>query len=41
VQAQAAGFSGYTEKFRCFFGIETVGFDSFILKSMGKRYSIC
>jgi hypothetical protein len=45
MQAQAAEFSGYAGKFRCFFGeksFETVCFDSFILKQAFKqKRSVC
>jgi len=45
MQAQAAEFSGYAGKFRCFFGqksFETVCFDSFTLKQALKQTrSVC
>jgi len=45
MQAQAAEFSGYAGKLRCFFGeksFKTVCFDSFILKQALKQTrSVC
>jgi hypothetical protein len=45
MQAQAAEFSGYAEKLRCFFGgksFKTVCFDSFILKrALKQTRSVC